>query len=47
MALLWCYVRNGTVTVVKVNTEEQWADYLTNGLSRETFERVRKLVQGW
>ena len=42
-----CYVRNGTVTVVKVNTEEQWADYLTKGLSRETFERVRKLVQGW
>ena len=43
----WEQVRNGTVTIVKVDTQEQWADFLTKGLNRESFERVRKLVQGW
>ena len=43
----WSYVRDGTIAIVKVDTQEQWADYLTKGLNRETFEQVRKLVQGW
>ena len=43
----WAHVRNGTVTIVKVDTKEQWADILTKGLSRESFERVRQLIQGW
>ena len=43
----WSYVRDGTVAVHKIDTQEQRADYLTKGLNRETFERVRKFVQGW
>ena len=43
----WQHVRDGTVAIVKVDTQEQWADFLTKGLNRESFERVRKLVQGW
>ena len=44
----WQHVlRNGTVAIVKVDNQEQWADFLTKGLHRESFERVRKLVQGW
>ena len=43
----WSYVRDGTVTVHKVDTLDQLADYLTKGLTRESFERVRKLAQGW
>jgi hypothetical protein len=34
-------------TVLKVDTKEQWADYLTKGLNRVTFERIHKLVQEW
>ena len=43
----WSYVRDGTVKVHKIDTQSQRADYLTKGLNRESFERVRKLVQGW
>jgi hypothetical protein len=43
----WSHVQNGDVNVLKIDTAEQWADYLTKGLSREAFERIRKLVQGW
>ena len=43
----WSYVCDGTIVILKVGTQEQWADYLTKGLNRESFERVRKLVQGW
>ena len=43
----WSHVQNGEVVVLKIDTTEQWADYLTKGLSREVFERIRKLVQGW
>jgi hypothetical protein len=35
------------VDIQKICTTEQRADYLTKGLSRESFERIRKLVQGW
>ncbi|KAI2504402.1 hypothetical protein MHU86_10081 [Fragilaria crotonensis] len=43
----WSHVSNGDVAVLKIDTKEQWADYLTKGLNRETFEHIRKLVQGW
>jgi len=43
----WSHVTNGDVSILKVDTKEQWADYLTKGLNRETFEHIRKLVQGW
>ena len=43
----WQHVRDGKVAIVKVDTQEQWADFLTKGLNRESFERVRNLVQGW
>ena len=37
----------GEFHILKVASEEQEADYLTKGLSREVFEIIRKLVQGW
>ena len=43
----WSHVRDGTIAIIKVDTQEQWADMLTKGLNRESFERVRRLVQGW
>jgi hypothetical protein len=43
----WHHVRNGDVEVLKIATTDQLADYLTKGLNRETFERIRKLAQGW
>jgi hypothetical protein len=43
----WDAVKQGIVTVLKVDTKEQRADCFTKGLSRETFETIRKLVQGW
>jgi hypothetical protein len=35
------------IAVVKIATELQITDYLTKGLSRETFEKIRSLSQGW
>jgi hypothetical protein len=43
----WEHVKKGTVSILKIDTKEQRADYLTKGLSREVFETIRKLVQGW
>ena len=43
----WSHVNSGEVEVLKVDTKEQRADYLTKGLSREQYETIRKLVQGW
>jgi hypothetical protein len=43
----WQHVRDGTGAIVKVDTQAQWADFLTRGLNRESFERVQKLFQGW
>jgi hypothetical protein len=43
----WNAVRNGEVTVLKVDTLRQGADYLTKGLAREAFEWIRKINQGW
>jgi hypothetical protein len=43
----WSHVRDDTAEIHKIDTQSQRADYLTKGLNRESFERVRKLVQGW
>ena len=43
----WHHVTNGEIEVFKVDTTEQIADYLTKGLPRETFEKLRRLAQGW
>ena len=43
----WSAVNNGDVTVHKCSTHEQKADMLTKGLARDTFEKIRKLNQGW
>jgi len=43
----WQYVKNGTVQIEPISTTDQLADYLTKGLTREIFERIRKAVQGW
>ena len=43
----WSHVRDGSIHIQKIDTQSQRADYLTKGLTREAFERVRKLVQGW
>jgi len=43
----WHWVKEAKVTVLKIATEDQCADFLTKGLPRETFERIRHLVMGW
>ena len=41
------YVENGSVTIHKVATEDQVADYLTKPLPNDTLTRLRKRVLGW
>ena len=43
----WQHVRDGTIAVERIATTDQLADYLTKGLTREIFERIRHKVQGW
>ena len=43
----WQHVKNGTITIEKIATSDQLADYLTKGPTREILERIRKKVQGW
>jgi hypothetical protein len=43
----WEHVKSGEVEIVHVATIDQEADYLTKGLPREPFERIRRKVQGW
>jgi hypothetical protein len=43
----WATRNAKTVKIVRVDTKEQRADYLTKGLPREVFEYIRSLVQGW
>ena len=35
------------ISVVKIDTKEQRADYLTKGLTKDLFENCRMLNQGW
>ena len=41
------YVDRGEITIHKIATELQTADYLTKPLNKETLERHRMAVQGW
>jgi len=43
----WECVRKGEVLIEMIDTTNQQADYLTKGLDRATFERIRRMVQGW
>ena len=43
----WWYVQTEQVSVEKVDTKLQAADYLTKHLPRELFENCHKIVQGW
>jgi hypothetical protein len=43
----WEHVDSGEIKIQKIDTQEQRADYLTKGLTREAFERIRRFVQGW
>jgi len=45
----WSYINNtkNNTSCVKVDTKEQKADYLTKGLTKDTFEHCRFLNQGW
>jgi hypothetical protein len=47
----WSHITNGncnhSVTVNKVDTKLQDADYMTKGLPREPYEKNRFRVQGW
>ena len=44
----WQIIRtNPNIKLHKVESAQQRADYLTKPLPRETFERIRKLVQKW
>jgi hypothetical protein len=43
----WEQYRNGQFRIVKCDTKDQRADYLTKSLSKHLFESNRKGVQGW
>ena len=44
----WSIIRtNPKIKLHKVETTAQAADYLTKPMTRENFERIRKLVQKW
>ena len=41
------YVTRGEITVHKIDTKDQCADYLTKPLNKETLIPLRKKVMGW
>ena len=45
----WSHLNDQTKNIEckKIDTKNQQADYLTKGLSKDTFEHCRKLNQGW
>ena len=45
----WHHVNDDSkrIVVIKVDTKNQKADYLTKGLTRELYENCRRLNQGW
>ena len=44
----WYTIRtNPEIEIIKIESANQWADYLTKPLTRDTFEKIRKLVQKW
>ena len=43
----WDNVEKGDIIIKKIASEEQRADILTKGLTYDTFEKIRRLIQGW
>jgi len=43
----WQYVRNQDLHIEGIATADQIADIFTKGLTRQTFEKLRKLLMGW
>jgi hypothetical protein len=41
------HVHNGTLRILKVNSEQNWADIFTKPLGRVKFEKLRQLLMGW
>ena len=41
------YIDSGQITVHKIDTAEQLADYLTKPLCIEMFQKLRAKVMGW
>ena len=43
----WESVEKGDIVIERINSQEQKADILTKGLTKDTFEKIRCLIQGW
>ena len=43
----WDNVEKGDIVIERINSEEQHADILTKGLTTITFQKIRRLIQGW
>ena len=45
----WSIINDPTlnISVVKIDSKTQQADYLTKGLPTPAFQECRKLTQGW
>ena len=41
------YVERGEISIHKIDTKDQLADYLTKPVSQEILERLRPQVMGW
>ena len=41
------HLKPNRVTVEKIETSKQRADIMTKGLTKDTFETIRKLLSGW
>ena len=41
------YITRGNISVHKIDTSDQCADYLTKPVNLDTLKRLRKRVMGW
>ena len=41
------YVEDGSISIEKIDTKEQLADYLTKPLAEDILIKLRKMVMGW
>ena len=41
------YVEDGSITIEKIDTKDQLADYLTKPLPEDMLVKLRKIVMGW
>jgi hypothetical protein len=40
-------IANGNLQILKVDTNQNWADTFTKPLGRHKFEHIQKLLKGW